>query len=277
MVDLASAGRVAGKVAFVTGAARNQGRSDAVRLASEGADIIAVDVCAQLDVPYKMPGLADLDETVRQVEALGRRIVASQADVRDSVALDRAVADGVKQLGHLDIVVANAGISSFGDVQMSDSHWQEMIDINLTGVWRTIKASVEYLSDGGSIVITSSTAGLKGYAGLPHYVTAKHGLVGLMRSMAHELGPRRIRVNTVHPTQVPTDMLLNDETYRKFSPQLEHPTIDDFAAASQSGMVLPVPWVEPIDVSNAVLFLASDESRYITGVTLPVDAGNVIK
>lgn len=272
-------GRVDGKIALVTGAARGQGRSHATRLAEEGADIIAVDICAQIEgVQYEMPSPSDLKETVRLVEALGRRVVAAEVDVRDFSALERAAAAGVTELGQLDIVIANAGITTYGLLsEMSDEHWQTTIDVNLTGVWHTVKAALPHLKDGSSIVITSSTAGLKGFQHIGHYSASKHGLVGLMRSLAHELGERRIRVNTVHPTQVNTEMLLNEAAYRMFRPDLPDPGPDDIAPISQMMMVIPIPWVEPIDISNAALFLASDEARYITGVALPVDAGAAIK
>jgi (+)-trans-carveol dehydrogenase len=271
-------GRVEGKVAFITGAARGQGRSHAVRLAEEGADIIALDICKQLGTPYEMSKPEDLDETVRLVEAAGGRIVARQGDVRDQGSLDAAVADGVAELGAIDIVIANAGICSFDPVeQISEDKWGEMLDINLSGCWRTAKAAIPQLNDGGSIVLTSSAAGLRGYAGLAHYVTAKHGLIGLMRAMAHELGPRGIRVNCVNPTQVETDMLMNQGTYNMFRPDLEEATKDEFAEASQSGMLIPVPWVQSSDITDAVLFLASDESKFVTALALPVDAGAVSK
>jgi SDR family mycofactocin-dependent oxidoreductase len=276
-------GRVAGKVAFITGAARGQGRSHAIRLAQEGADIIAVDICEDVPgIPYPGPTEADLAETAKQVEALDRRIVATKADVRDYPALKAAVDDGVAQLGRLDIVSANAGIgaSPVKAWEMDDSTWQTMVDINLTGVWHAAKAAIPHLiegGNGGSIILTSSAAGLKAYENIAHYVSAKHGVVGLMRTLALELAPYMIRVNSIHPTQVDTDMIQNEATYRLFRPDLEHPTREDFAPASQSVNALPIPWVEPVDISNAVLFLASDEGRYITGVTLPVDAGTVIK
>jgi SDR family mycofactocin-dependent oxidoreductase len=276
-------GRVAGKVAFITGAARGQGRSHAIRLAQEGADIIAVDICEDVPgIPYPGPTEADLAETAKQVEALDRRIVATKADVRDYPALKAAVDDGVAQLGRLDIVSANAGIgtSPVKAWEMDDSTWQTMLDINLTGVWHAAKAAIPHLiegGNGGSIILTSSAAGLKAYENIAHYVSAKHGVVGLMRTLALELAPYMIRVNSIHPTQVDTDMIQNEATYRLFRPDLEHPTREDFAPASQSVNALPIPWVEPVDISNAVLFLASDEGRYITGVTLPVDAGTVIK
>ena len=276
-------GRVAGKVAFITGAARGQGRSHAIRLAQEGADIIAVDICEDVPgIPYAGATEADLAETVKQVEALDRRIVAAKADVRDYQGLKQALDDGVAQLGRLDIVSANAGIgtSPYNAWEMDESVWQTMIDINLTGVWHTAKAAVPHLiagGNGGSIILTSSAAGLQAYQNIAHYVSAKHGVVGLMRTLALELAPHSIRVNSIHPTQVDTPMIQNEATYRLFRPDLEHPTRDDFAPASQAVNALPIPWVEPVDISNAVLFLASDEGRYITGVTLPVDAGTVIK
>jgi (+)-trans-carveol dehydrogenase len=275
-------GRVEGKVAFITGAARGQGRSHAVRLAQEGADIIAVDLCDQVDsVPYQMATPEDLADTVKQVEALDRRIAATKADVRDYGALKKALDDGVAQLGRLDIVSANAGIASFGGAEeLPEQTWQDMIDTNLTGVWHAAKAAIPHLiagGRGGSIVLTSSAAGLKAYANAAHYVSAKHGVVGLMRTLALELAPHMIRVNSLHPTQVDTDMVMNEFTFKLFSPDTLNPTIEDFRPASQAMNALPIPWVEPVDISNALLFLASDEARYITGVTLPVDAGTVIK
>lgn len=276
-------GRVEGKVAFITGAARGQGRSHAVRLAEEGADVIAIDVCKQIDtVPIPMSTPEDLDETVEQVQKLGRRIVATQVDVRDYDALKAAVDDGVSRLGRLDIVVANAGLAASGNEihKMEKELWQDSIDVNLTGVWHTAKASVPHLIEGGrggAVVLTSSVGGLKAHPHVGNYVSAKHGVVGLMRTMAVELAQYSIRVNSVHPTQVNTPMLLNDMTYRMFRPDLENPTAEDMAPISQMMNALPVPWVEPVDISNAVLFLTSDEGRYITGVTLPIDAGSMLK
>jgi (+)-trans-carveol dehydrogenase/(-)-trans-carveol dehydrogenase len=277
------AGRVQGKVAFITGAARGQGRSHAIRLAQEGADIIAVDILEDVPgIPYAGATEADLAETVKQVEALDRRIVASRADVRNYAALQAAVDDGVAQLGRLDIVSANAGIgtSPHHAWEIDADTWQTMIDINLTGVFNTAKAAIPHLiagGNGGAIILTSSAAGLQAYENIAHYVSAKHGVVGLMRTLALELAPYMIRVNSIHPTQVDTPMIQNEATYKLFRPDLEHPTREDFAPASQTVNALPIPWVEPVDISNAVLFLASDEGRYITGVTLPVDAGTVIK
>lgn len=272
-------GRVAGKVAFVTGAARGQGRSHALRLAEEGADIIAVDLCGQVDsVPYPMGTEDDLAQTVKEVEALGRRVMAAQADVRDFDALKSALDAGVAELGRLDIVCANAGIFSFttGGAELNEQMWSDMIGINLTGVWHTAKAAVPHLkaAGGGAIIMTSSAAGLKGFPNFAHYVAAKHGVVGLMRTFALELAPHRIRVNTVHPASVDTDMIQNAATYALFRPDLDKPTSADAMPIFENKNALPVPWVDPLDVSNAVLFLASDEARYITGVTLPVDAGS---
>ncbi|WP_375400420.1 mycofactocin-coupled SDR family oxidoreductase [uncultured Amnibacterium sp.] len=273
------AGRVEGKVAFITGAARGQGRSHAVRLAQEGADIIAIDLLEDIPyAPYDAATQADLDETVRQVEALDRRIVASRADVRDLAGLKAAVDAGVAEFGRLDIVSANAGISAgmMSAADLPEDAWSNMIDTNLSGVWRTAKAAIPHIKAGGrggSIVLTSSEAGLKGYQNVAHYVSAKHGVVGLMRTLALELAPEMIRVNSLHPTQVDTPMIMNEGTYRLFSPDAEHPTREDFAPTSQAMNALPIPWVEAVDISNALLWLVSDEARYVTGVTLPVDAG----
>jgi (+)-trans-carveol dehydrogenase len=273
-------GRVENKVAFITGAARGQGRSHAVRLAEEGADIIAIDLCAQIDsVPYPMATPQDLADTVRAVEACGRRIVARQADVRDLDAVRQAVDDGVAELGRLDIVSANAGISSMSRLEsMPEQQWKDMIDTNLTGVFHTVRASIPHIKAGrrgGSIIVTSSIAGLGPHLNVGHYVSAKHGLVGLMRTLALELAPDMIRVNSLHPTQVDTPMIMNDATRKLFAPN--DPSDDAFAAVSQRMNALPIPWVEPVDISNALLFLASDEGRYITGVALPIDAGAVLK
>jgi (+)-trans-carveol dehydrogenase len=276
------AGRVAGKVAFITGAARGQGRSHAIRLAQEGADIIAVDLCRQVDsVPYPMSTPEDLEQTVKEVEALDRRILATQADVRDYDALKAAVDAGVAELGRLDINAANAGIHSVGRAdELPEQTWQDMIDTNLTGVWHAAKAGIPHLKAGGrggSIVITSSAAGLMAMENIGHYVSAKHGLVGLMRTLALELAPFSIRVNSLHPTTVNTPMIQNAPTYALFRPDLENPTVEDAAESFLMLNALPVKWVEPVDISNALLFLASDEARYITGVTLPIDAGCIVK
>jgi SDR family mycofactocin-dependent oxidoreductase len=269
-------GRVEGKVAFITGAARGQGRSHAVRLAEEGADIIAVDLCQDVpSVPYPGAGEDDLAETVKQVEALDRRIVARPADVRDLSALQQVVDEGLSELGHIDVICANAGILSFGGVlELDEDVWQDVLDVNLTGVWKTVRAAAPSMVErgqGGSIILTSSVAGLVAYLGFAHYVSAKHGVTGLMRAMAMELAPHRIRVNSVHPTTVDTPMVQNPALYEVFG--VPGASRDEAAQAFRAVNALPVPWVEAVDVSNAVLYLASDESRYVTGLTMTVDAG----
>jgi SDR family mycofactocin-dependent oxidoreductase len=276
-------GRVDGKVAFITGAARNQGRSHALRLAAEGADIIAVDLCEPVKSIEMYPPATeeDLAETVRLVEELDRRVLATKADVRDSGALREAVDAGVAEFGRLDIVCANAGVFEIQPaLELTDDAWREMIDINLTGVWNTCRAALPHLIEGGrggSIVITSSTAGLKGIPNTVHYTAAKHGVVGIMRTLANEFAQHSIRVNSVHPTGVDTVMIQNEKTWGLFDPDNPHPTRETAEPVFASTNALPVPWVEPIDISNAILFLASDEARYITGVTLPVDAGYTVR
>ncbi|WP_063044398.1 mycofactocin-coupled SDR family oxidoreductase [Nocardia pseudovaccinii] len=277
-------GRVEGKVAFITGAARGQGRSHAVRLAQEGADIIAIDACKPVSGSDQIAPSTpeDLAETAELVKGLGRRIVTAEVDVRDFEALKAAVDSGVEQLGRLDIIVANAGIGNGGATldQTSEQDWTVMIDINLSGVWKTVKAAVPHLlsgGNGGSIILTSSVGGLKAYPNTGHYIAAKHGVVGLMRTFAVELGQHSIRVNSVHPTNVNTPMFMNEGTMKMFRPDLENPGVEDFRPVAQFMHVLPVGWVEPEDISNAVLFLASDEARYITGLPMTVDAGSTLK
>jgi len=267
-------GRVAGKVALVTGAARGQGRSHAVSLAEEGADVIAVDVCADNPVAeYPLATAEDLEQTVKAVEALDQRIVAVQADVRDAEALTAAVAQGVARLGRLDVVVANAGICVLKTWdEVTPAIWQEILDVNLTGVWNTMTATVPHLiaAGGGSIICTSSTAGIKGLPYLAPYVAAKHGVVGIARTMANELARHSIRVNTVHPTGVDTPMgngLGGLEPLINRDPNLGPIYMN----------TLPVETVDARDISNAVLFLASDEARYVTGLEFTVDAGNTIR
>jgi len=277
------AGRVEGKVAFISGIARGQGRSHAIRLAQEGADIIGVDFLDTVPGSVADPATqADLDETVRAVEALDRRIIVSKADVRDYDAVKSAVDAGVAELGRLDIVSANAGVSTVGGTteEVSEEVWNATLGVNLTGVWHTAKAAVPHIKaggQGGSIILTSSEAGLRAFYGAAAYVSSKHGVIGLMRTLALELAPFNIRVNSIHPTQVDTPMVMNDTTYGMFSPDKPNATKEDFAVASQAVNALPIPWVEAVDISNALLFLASDEARYITGVPLPVDAGAILK
>jgi (+)-trans-carveol dehydrogenase len=271
-------GRVQGKVALVTGAARSQGRSHAVRLAEEGADIIAIDICKQIGtVPYPLSSPDDLAETAQTIEKFDRRVIAIEADVRDATAMQAAVARGVAEFGRLDIVVANAGIWSVNKTwELTQQQWDDMIGVNLTGVWQTVKAAVPAMleaGNGGSIILTSSNGGVAGFENLSHYVAAKHAVVGLCRTLCNELGRHNIRVNNLQPTAVNTNMIHHQGVYNLFFPGEENPTREQFASAFRALNVLPVPWVEPLDISNAVLWLASDEARYVTGVSLPIDAG----
>jgi (+)-trans-carveol dehydrogenase len=272
-------GRVEGKVALITGAARGQGRSHAIRLAEEGADILAIDVCREIPEYMAPPAsAADLEETVKAVEALDRRIIAVEGDVRDQAALDGLVEQGMAEFGRLDIVSANAGIINYGLIDtITDEQWQAVFDVNVTGVWRTVKAALPHLQPGASIILTASIGGLKGAPGVGPYISAKHGVVGLMKNLAHELSPRGIRVNVVAPSNVNTDMLINDFTKASFLPGDPDPTLDKFEVAAKTMHVMDAGWVEPRDISNAVLFLASDEARFITGISLPVDAGCLLK
>jgi SDR family mycofactocin-dependent oxidoreductase len=265
-------GRLDGRTAFITGAARGLGRSQAVRLAQEGADIVAVDICAQIDsVPYPMATPEDLQQTVEEVTALGQRIVPFQADVRDREGLQKAFEAGFAELGPIDIVIANAGIAPLG-MEIRPNEWEEVIGVNLTGVFNTVEVanpSMVERGKGGAIVMTSSTAGLRGVGGANPgglgYSASKHGVVGLMRSYANVLGKYSIRVNSVHPCAANTPMIVNDVIRARVEQDPEH--------LGQVGNALPVEMVEPIDIANAVLWLVSDDARYVTGVALPVDAG----
>lgn len=268
---------LSGKVAFITGVARGQGRSHAVRLAADGADIIGIDICADIaSNGYPMASRDELDETVALVEAAGGKMLASVADVRDFPALKAAVDAGVEHFGRLDIVCANAGIAAMAFRELTDEEdlqmWTDVVDVNLAGSFHTIKATVGHLiagGRGGSIVFTSSTAGLRGFGGQQGgglgYAASKHGIVGLMRALANALAPQSIRVNTVHPTAVNTMMAVNPamtaflEHYPDGGPHLQNP--------------MPVELLEPEDISAAVAYLVSDDARYVTGVTFPVDAG----
>jgi SDR family mycofactocin-dependent oxidoreductase len=279
-------GRVAGKVALVTGAARGQGRSHAVRLAEEGADIIAVDICEQIESnPYPLATEADLAETAEQVEKLDQRIVTVKADVRERSQLRDAVSAGIAQLGHLDIVVANAGIlpMAMGDPDPMD--FVDATDVDLIGVMNTVAAALPHLPDGASIVITGSTAAMMpnttdnpmmgpGSAG---YGWAKRILIEYTEQIALQLAPRFIRANAIHPTNCNTHLLHNDGLYAMFRPDLEHPTRADVEPAFTMFQAMPIPYVEPVDISNVVLFLASDESRYVTGQQIRVAAGSLLK
>lgn len=266
----ADVGRLDNKVAFITGAARGQGRAEAVRLASEGAAIIAIDINASASsyVKYAPASQSDLDETVKLVEEAGGRILAKQADVRDLTAIQAVVDEGVALFGGLDIVVANAGIVNYGRTwEITEEQWQDVLDTNLTGVWKTIKATVPTLiaqGRGGSIIITSSVAGLKGLPFLAHYASSKHGVVGLAKVLANELGEHDIRVNTVHPHGVATGM--TDGSMGDFLG--ESPLLGPIFMPT-----LPYQMVEAEDIANIVAFLASDEGKFITGAQLPVDLG----
>lgn len=273
-------GRLEGRVALVTGAARGQGRSHAAAFAAEGADIIAVDICRQIEsVSYDMSTPADLAETARLIEEQDRRVLTIEADARSEAEMTAAVERGIAELGKIDIVAINHGIASYAPVwQLTEAQWDDMLDTNLKGVWVTAKAVTPHMIErrGGSIIITSSTAGLKGIANIAHYSAAKHGVVGLARVLAIELAPYMIRVNTVHPTTVNTPMVMNEATMRLFGGGQDI-TQEQFAEVATAMNLLPVPWVEARDISAAYVFLASDESRYVTGVQLPVDAGFMTK
>jgi SDR family mycofactocin-dependent oxidoreductase len=272
------AGRLDGKVALITGAARGQGRSHALRLARDGADVIAVDICRQIEsVAYPMATPEDLARTVSEVEALDRRIVAAEVDVRDGAALRDAVAKGIAQLGGVDIVLANAGVGLAAEDADEEQAFRDVVEVNLFGVWNTVHAAAPTMIEqgrGGSIVLTGSTMGLSGRGGdgsggLDGYCASKHALVGLTRTWANWLAPHKIRVNAVHPTGVNTPMVVNDALAKRF------------AAAPQGGPdmgnLLDVPLIEAADVSNAIAWLVGDEARYVTGIALPVDAGFTVR
>lgn len=270
------------KVVFITGVARGQGREHALRFAAEGARIIGVDLCEDLpETLYPMATPDDLAETVRQVESSGGEMVARTADVRDLPSLREAFVEGFDRFGRIDIVVANAGIYTPTPVQFATSEqWSETIDINLTGVFNTVKVAVRRMieqREGGAIAITSSIAGLKGMYGTAAYNASKHGVVGFMRSIALELAPHRIRVNTVHPTSVDTPMINNDVFPSLVRSDLESPNMEDVADFLRPQQPLNIPWVEASDISDAVLWLCSDEARYVTGVTLPIDGGALLR
>jgi SDR family mycofactocin-dependent oxidoreductase len=279
-------GRVQGKVAFITGAGRGQGRSHAVRLAEEGADIIAVDICQDVaSTKYSLAGPEDLQETASLVEKLDRRIVAVQADVREAGQLRAALEQGLAELGRLDIVVAQAGIAPLkGEPPLQA--WSDVIDTNLIGTINAIQAALPHLTEGASIIATGSNAALMNHSivdkpgsdpGGTGYAFAKRALSEYIHELAMNLAPRQIRANVVHPTNVNTPMLHNEAMYRSFRRDLEHPTREDAERAFPAMQAMPIPYVEPVDISNAVLFLASDEARYVTGIQLRIDAGGYLK
>lgn len=275
-------GRVEGKVAFVTGAARGQGRSHAVHLAEEGADIIAVDICQDIaSNEYPLARPEDLDETARLVEKYNRRVVPIQADVRDRKELAAALADGIAQLGGLDIVVANAGICPLGEHTTPEA-FVDAVDVDLIGVLNAVHVALPHLSEGASVIITGSVAGLlsspssgSGPQGLggAGYSMAKRVLVEYSTTLARRLAPRMIRVNAIHPTNCNTDMLQSLPMYRAFRPDLPEPTAEEALEGFKAMQAMPIPWVEPSDISYAVVYFASDESRYVTGMQFRVDGG----
>ena len=273
------AGRVAGKTALITGVARGQGRSHAVALAREGADIFGVDMCAPVEsVAYALSTTDDLAETVRLVPDTGRRIETYVGDVRSSADMRTATEQAISTFGKIDIVVANAGIWTPGSVwEMDDQTWQDMIDINLTGVFNSVRFAIPQMIErtSGSLVLISSTCGVKALGWMPHYNAAKHGVMGLTRSLALDLGPYFVRANAILPSTVNTPMIMNEPSYRIYRPDLENPTREEAMSGFYAHNAMPVPYVEPEDVSEAVLFLASDASRYITGIGLPVDLGTI--
>jgi (+)-trans-carveol dehydrogenase len=274
-------GRVEGKVALITGAARGQGRSHAVRLAEEGADIVAVDICHDIDtIKYHMGTAEELAETAALVEKLGKRIITREVDIRDQAGLDSAVADAYSSFGRLDIVSANAGVASYGFLwELSEAEWQETIDVMLTGAWHTLKAvspAMIEAGNGGAITITSSVAALVGAGKISHYAAAKAGILGLMHTAANELAPHSIRVNAIAPGNVETELATNEFTRKAIFPAIENPTQEQVNHVLRVLHALPVTYVQPVDISNALLWLSSDEARYVTGVLIPVDAGWMI-
>jgi SDR family mycofactocin-dependent oxidoreductase len=279
-------GRVEGKVAFVTGAARGQGRSHAIRLAEEGADIIAIDLCEDIEsIGYPMATPEDLEETAQFVEKTGQRIVTAKADVRDAAQLRAALEEGIAELGKLDIVVAQAGVAGMKGEPQIDA-WCDVINTNLVGTINAIQVALPHLSEGASIIATGSTAALMDVAKVDNpgsdlggvaYLTSKRALSGYVHDLATHLAPRGIRANVVHPTNCNTDMLQSSPMYRSFRPDLENPTRADAEPVFGVQQAMKIPYVEPSDISNMILFLASDEARYVTGMQMRVDGGGYLK
>ncbi|WP_007511380.1 mycofactocin-coupled SDR family oxidoreductase [Pseudofrankia saprophytica] len=277
-------GKLDGRVAFITGAARGQGRSHAVRLAGEGADIIAVDLCEQIaSVPYPLGTPEDLAQTVKEVEALGRGIVAVKADVRERSQLRAALDEGLARFGRLDIVLGNAGVCPWDDLSLAGG-FVDGTDVDLIGVMNTVAVSLPHLKAGASIVLTGSTAGMMkgttevmGNTGGVGYSWAKQTVARYTEVLALQLAPHSVRLNAIHPTNVNTNLLQNDRIYRTFRPDLENPTREDAELAFPVLQSMPIPYIEPNDVSSLVLFLASDDAKYITGLNLRIDAGGMLK
>jgi (+)-trans-carveol dehydrogenase len=271
-----------GRTALVTGAARGQGRSHAIRLAREGANVVLLDICRDLDSPaYPGATESDLADTVKAVEHAGRTAFSRIVDVRDYQALQRHIDDAASTLGPIDIVSVNAGIFPPGvkSWDLDPGQWREVIDINLTGAFNTARAVVPQMlqaGNGGSIIFTSSAVGVRAVQNCADYVASKAGVIGLMKTMALELGQHKIRVNAVCPSIVGTDMIWNDQLYQLFRPDLERPELADVEPLFRANTALDIPWVEPADVSEAIVWLASDAARYVTGVVLPVDAGTIL-
>ncbi|MGX7732066.1 mycofactocin-coupled SDR family oxidoreductase [Rhodococcus sp. 2H158] len=276
-------GMFTGKVALITGAARGQGRSHALRLAREGADILALDVAEDIDSCFfPLATQDDFDETVRLVEEGGGRILAKKGDVRNYEDVRSLVEEGIEKFGPVGIICANAGIGSnyLKTWEIPEKDWKDVLDINLTGVFNTVKAAVPSMIEagkGGSITLTSSSAGLKGYEHLAPYVSSKHGVIGLMRTLANELAPHSIRVNAVCPGSVRTGMIMNQPTFDLFCPDVESPTEQDALKVFGQMPAMPVDVLEPEDITEVIAFLASDAARYITGLAIPVDAGQLVK
>jgi SDR family mycofactocin-dependent oxidoreductase len=271
-----------GQVALITGAARGIGRSHALRLAEAGADIVALDICHDdPSSPYALASKSDLEETAGLVERLGRRVLAREADVRDQTALDEAVSEAIGLFGHIDVVVPNAGLVSFGrSWELSEEQWCTAIDVMLTGVWHTTKSALPSMiaaGRGGSIVVIGSVNSLRPAAGISQYVTAKHGLVGFVKSLALEVAEYSIRVNLVAPGTVETDMAMSDAILKRYRPDIEHPTAEDVEAILRARHPLPTRSIDAVDISNAVVWLASEHARYVTGSVLPVDAGWLLR
>jgi SDR family mycofactocin-dependent oxidoreductase len=279
-------GRVEGKVAFITGAARGQGRSHAVRLAEEGADIIAVDLCSDIaSIGYGLARPEDLEETGLLVEKTGQRAVTAQADVREAGQLRTALENGLAELGHLDIVVAQAGIAGMKGEPQIDA-WCDVINTNLIGTINAIQVALPHLKEGASIIATGSTAALMDVAKVDNpgtdlggvaYLTSKRALSQYVHDLATHLAPRGIRANVVHPTNCNTAMLQSEPMYRSFRPDLEHPTRADAEPVFGIQQAMRIPYIEPEDISNMILYLASDEARYVTGMQMRVDAGGYLK